>query len=57
MDSRLEQEMMPYYDERAEEHDDIYTGKGPAIPVPTAYKGDVAEIGEMNFNIWHWSSD
>lgn len=47
MDSKLEREMTSYYDERAEEYDEIYAGKGPAIPVPNAYKGDVAEISEM----------
>ncbi len=37
MDPRFEQEMMSYYDERAEEYDDIYTEKAPLSqsPLPT----------------------
>jgi len=33
-----------YYNERAAEYDEIYEGKGPAIPGSEAYKKDVAEI-------------
>lgn len=38
---------MSYYDERAEEYEEFYSGMGPAIPVPSAYKGDVAAATEM----------
>jgi ubiquinone/menaquinone biosynthesis C-methylase UbiE len=31
MDEQLVQEMLLYYDERATEYDDVYSGKGPAI--------------------------
>jgi ubiquinone/menaquinone biosynthesis C-methylase UbiE len=33
-----------YYDERAEEYDEIYKGQGPAIPDSNVYKKDVLEI-------------
>ncbi len=47
MDDKLKQEMMSYYDERAQEYDEIYIGKGPAIPGSAAYKNDVTKISEM----------
>ena len=47
MDNIFKQEMASYYDERAREYDEIYQGKGPAIPDPIAYKKDVKRIGEI----------
>lgn len=47
MDDKLIQEMMSYYNERAQEYDKIYSGKGPAIPDTVAYKNDVTKIREM----------
>ena len=40
-------EMMVYYDERAEEYDQIYLGRGHATINPDAYKKDVAKASEM----------
>ena len=39
--------MARYYDERAGEYDEIYQGRGPAIPDPDAYKKDVEEICQI----------
>lgn len=36
--------MMQYYDERAQEYDDIFTGKGPADFSPEHYSRDIEEI-------------
>lgn len=36
-----------YYDERAREYDEIYVGKGPAIPDPIAYQNDVKKVSEI----------
>ncbi len=47
MEDEFVHEMMSYYDERAEEYDEIYKGEGPAIPDSFAYKKDVAEIKRM----------
>lgn len=48
MDEQLVQEMLLYYDERAEEHDQVYEGKGPAIQrYSDEYVDDVAEISRM----------
>lgn len=47
MDDDLRQDMASYYDERAQEYDEIYLGKGPAIPDPVAYEKDVKKITEM----------
>ena len=47
MDDHLQQEMAAYYDERAGEYDEIYLGKGPAIPDPMAYRNDVTRISQM----------
>jgi ubiquinone/menaquinone biosynthesis C-methylase UbiE len=44
----IEQEMFSYYNERAEEHDLVYMGKGPALQqYSDEYKKDVAEISGM----------
>jgi ubiquinone/menaquinone biosynthesis C-methylase UbiE len=40
-------EMMVYYDERAEEYEEIYLGKGHATIDPDVYKKDVAKAYEM----------
>lgn len=47
MGPNLQQDLSSYYDERAPEYDEIYIGKGPAIPDPMAYKNDVKKIGEL----------
>lgn len=47
MDDKPKQEMISYYDERAQEYDEIYLGKGPAIPDTVAYKNDVTKIREV----------
>ncbi|UCD58551.1 MAG: class I SAM-dependent methyltransferase, partial [Candidatus Hydrogenedentota bacterium] len=48
MNKEIEQEMLSYYNERAREHDEVYTGKGPAIHHYSGeYIKDVAEISEM----------
>jgi len=48
MDDKLKQEMMSYYDERAQEYDEIYLGKGPAsIPDPTLYRNEVTKISRI----------
>jgi demethylmenaquinone methyltransferase/2-methoxy-6-polyprenyl-1,4-benzoquinol methylase len=47
MDDELKPGMMSYYDQRAPEYDEIYLGKGPAIPDPVAYKNDLAKITQM----------
>ncbi len=44
MTTNLTPELRAYYDARAQEYDEIYSGKGPAIPDPQAYKTDVAKI-------------
>jgi ubiquinone/menaquinone biosynthesis C-methylase UbiE len=53
LNDQLQREMLAYYDERAEEYDQIYEGKGPAIRRFTsqyvddadAIAGQVAEFG------------
>jgi ubiquinone/menaquinone biosynthesis C-methylase UbiE len=40
-------DMAQYYDERANEYDELYEGKGPAFPDPEAYKNDVGRICEI----------
>ncbi|MDH4137609.1 MAG: class I SAM-dependent methyltransferase [Anaerolineae bacterium] len=47
IDDGIRWEMMVYYDERAEEYDQIYWGKGHATIDPDAYKKDVAKASEM----------
>lgn len=44
MDNSNMNELIKYYDERAEEYDEIYKGQGPAIPDLKVYKKDVLEI-------------
>lgn len=47
MDSSLIREMMSYYDERAQEYDEVYEGRGPAMGAPAVYQRDVKEISVM----------
>ena len=44
MDEELKQGITYYYDERAQEYEEIYSGKGPDIPDPALYKNDVEKI-------------
>jgi ubiquinone/menaquinone biosynthesis C-methylase UbiE len=46
-DDKIIREMMSYYDERAEEYDEIYLGKGHTTIDPDAYRKDVAKVSEM----------
>lgn len=39
--------MMSYYDERAQEYDEVYEGRGPAMGAPAVYQKDVKEISMM----------
>ena len=47
MDHRLEQELIAYYDARAREYDDVYSGKNPAIDAPELYIKEVKEIAAL----------
>lgn len=48
MDKQLVQEMLLYYDERAEEYDDVYRGAGPAIRrYADQYQQNTAEVCEI----------
>ena len=48
MGDKLKQEMMSYYDERAQEYDEIYLGKGPAsILDSTIYINEETKIGRI----------
>ncbi len=47
VDDGVRWEMMVYYDERAEEYDRIYLGKGHVTIDPGVYKEDVAKASEM----------
>lgn len=49
-DDRYWHDMAQYYDERANEYDELYEGKGPAFPDPEAYKNDVERICEIAHN-------
>jgi ubiquinone/menaquinone biosynthesis C-methylase UbiE len=45
MDEQLTQKMLLYYDERAPEYDDVYSGKGPAIQrYADQYQNNTAEM-------------
>ncbi len=52
---KFQKQLFSYYNERAEEYDEIYEGKGPAIPDSDAYKKDEAKIIKMvsNFGKGH----
>lgn len=47
VDDNVKQVLLTYYDERAEEYDDIYLGLGHLTLDPDLYKKDVAEVSEM----------
>jgi len=47
MDDRIVREMMVYYDERAEEYDEIYLGRGHTTIDPDVYRKDVAQVSAM----------
>jgi ubiquinone/menaquinone biosynthesis C-methylase UbiE len=54
MDEQLVQEMLLYYDERAEEYDDVYAGKGPAIRrYADRYQQNTAEVCEIVVGFGH----
>ena len=46
-DDNIIREMMSYYDERAEEYDEIYLGKSHTTINADVYRKDVAKISEM----------
>ena len=46
-DDKTIREMMSYYDERAEEYDEIYLGKGHTTIDADVYRKDVAKVSEM----------
>lgn len=47
MHDESQQELFAYYNERAREYDDVYLGKGPAIPHQHLYKKDAAKINNI----------
>jgi len=47
MEDELNQGMITYYEERAGEYDEFYSGKSPGIPRPDAYKKDLAKITKI----------
>jgi ubiquinone/menaquinone biosynthesis C-methylase UbiE len=54
MDEQLVQEMLLYYDERAEEYDDIYQGAGPAIRrYADKYQQNTARVCEIVAGFGH----
>ncbi|MBN1812777.1 MAG: class I SAM-dependent methyltransferase [Anaerolineae bacterium] len=54
MDEQLAREMLLYYDERAEEYDDVYRGKGPAIRrYADRYQQNTAEVCEIVAGFGH----
>jgi demethylmenaquinone methyltransferase/2-methoxy-6-polyprenyl-1,4-benzoquinol methylase len=54
MDKQLAQEMLLYYDERAEEYDDVYRGAGPAIRrYADKYQQNTAEVCEIVAGFGH----
>ena len=44
---KIIREMMSYYDERAEEYDEIYLGKGHTTIDADVYRKDVAKVSKM----------
>lgn len=46
-DDKIIREMMSYYDERAEEYDEIYLGKSHTTIDADVYRKDVANVSEM----------
>jgi ubiquinone/menaquinone biosynthesis C-methylase UbiE len=54
MDEQLAREMLLYYDERAAEYDDVYTGKGPAIRrYADRYRQNTAQVCEIVTGFGH----
>ena len=54
MDEQLVQEMLLYYDERAEEYDDVYSGQGPAIRrYADKYQKNTAQVCEIVAGFGH----
>ncbi len=54
MDGQLQREMLVYYDERAEEYDDVYRGAGPAIRrYADQYQQNTAEVCEIVARFGH----
>jgi demethylmenaquinone methyltransferase/2-methoxy-6-polyprenyl-1,4-benzoquinol methylase len=54
MDQHLAQEMLVYYDERAEEYDDVYSGQGPAIRrYADKYQQNTAEVCQVVAGFGH----
>ncbi len=47
IDDKIKQEMMLYYNERAEEYDQTFFGKGHINIDPDVYKKDVVKVSEM----------
>ena len=48
MNEQLQHEMLVYYDERAEEYDDVYRGAGPAIRrYAGQYQQNTAQVCEF----------
>jgi len=47
MDNRIKKEMTSYYNERAEEYDDLYMGKSHFTLDPSIYLKDVIKVSEM----------
>ena len=47
IDDKIKQEMMLYYNERAEEYDEIYLEKGHTSIGPNVYKRDVIKVFEI----------
>jgi len=57
LNDQLYHEMSTYYDERAEEYDQVYEGKEPAIQrYSNEYVDDVAEISRMVAGFGHGGS-
>jgi ubiquinone/menaquinone biosynthesis C-methylase UbiE len=47
VDNRIKKEMISYYNERAEEYDDLYIGEGHFTLDPDIYLKDVTKVSEM----------
>ncbi len=47
MHDESQRELFAYYNERAQEYDDVYCGKGTAIPHQHLYKKDAAKISNI----------
>ncbi len=47
MDAKLKESLTSYYDERAQEYEEIFLGKGHPTLNPNIYKNEAAEIGKI----------